>query len=94
MHNGTSLFLLFFSFQFPFFLWSMLRLFLLFLFAFIFTSFISHICSSAIGNDCSALRFLLFKEGTLRPTPKQVPSAKLCQRISALGSRADATNDF
>ena len=39
---------LLFSFQLPFFLWTKLGLFLVFPFAFVFFSFISHICSSAI----------------------------------------------
>ncbi len=94
MHNGAYLFLLLFSFQFSFFLWTKLSLFLLFLFAFIFTSFISHIWSSVIENECSALRFLVFKQGTPRPTPGQVPSAKVCHRTSALGSKADITERF
>jgi len=37
----------------------MLSLFLLFFFAFIFTSLIAHICSSVIENVCSALRFFV-----------------------------------
>ena len=37
----------------------MLSLFLLFFFAFIFTSLIAHICSSVIENECSALRFFV-----------------------------------
>ena len=65
VHNGAYLFFLLFSFQSSFFLWTTLSLFLLFFFAFIFTSLIAHICSSVIENECSALRFLLFKQGTL-----------------------------
>ena len=65
VHNGAYLFFLIFSFQSSFFLWTTLSLFLLFFFAFIFTSLIAHICSSVIENECSALRFLLFKQGTL-----------------------------
>ena len=38
--------------QFSFFLRTTLRLFLCFLFAFIFTSLITHICFSLIENEC------------------------------------------
>jgi len=65
VHNRAYLFFLLFSFQSSFFLWITLSLFLLFFFAFIFTSLIAHFCSSVIENECSALRFLLFKQGTL-----------------------------
>ena len=65
VHNGAYLFFRLFSFQSSFFLWTTLSLFLLFFFAFIFTSLIAHICFSVIENECSALRFLLFKQGTL-----------------------------
>ena len=51
--NGAYLFILLFVFQFSFFLWTKLGLFLLFPFAFIFTSLITHICFSVIENDCS-----------------------------------------
>ena len=54
MHNGAYLFILLFSFQFSFFLWTTLGLFLLFPFAFIFTSHITHICFSVIENECSS----------------------------------------
>ena len=50
MHNGAHLFVLLFFFQSPFILWAKLRLFLLFPFAFIFTSLIAHICFSMIEN--------------------------------------------
>ena len=40
-----------FSFQCPFFLLSMLSLFLVFLFAFVFFSLIAHICFSVIENE-------------------------------------------
>ena len=62
-HNGACRFILLFSFQFSFFLWTTLSLFLLFLSAFIFTSLITHVCFSVIENASSALRFLLFKLG-------------------------------
>ena len=39
----------------------------MFLLAFIFTSLIAHIGFSVIENECLALRFLLFKQGTSRP---------------------------
>ncbi len=51
--NGASLFILLVLFQFPLFLWSKLGLFLLFPFAFIFTSLITHICFSVIEKECS-----------------------------------------
>jgi len=69
VHNGAYLFFRLFSFQSSFFLWTTLSLFLLFFFAFIFTSLIAHICSSVIENECSALRFLLFKRGTSSSWP-------------------------
>jgi len=46
VHNGAHLFILLFSFQFTFFLWRKLGFFLLFPFAFIFTSLITHSCIS------------------------------------------------
>jgi len=45
------LFILLFSFQFPFFLWIKLGLFLVFPFAFIFFPFIAHICFSFLENN-------------------------------------------
>ena len=51
--SGASLFILLVLFQFSFFLWSKLGLFLLFPFAFIFTSLITHICFSVIEKECS-----------------------------------------
>ena len=48
------LFILLFFFQLSFFLWTKLGLFLLFLFAFIFTSLITHICFPVIENECSS----------------------------------------
>ena len=82
-HNGAYRFILLFSFQLSFFLWTTLSLFLMFLFAFIFLSLIAHVCFSVIENECSALRFLLFKQGTPRPVTRQVPSVKGCRRTSA-----------
>jgi hypothetical protein len=58
-HNGAYLFIPLFSFQFSFFLWTTLSLFLLFLSAFIFTSLIAHIGFSVIENASSALRFFV-----------------------------------
>ena len=84
-HNGAYRFILLFSFQLSFFLWTTLSLFLMFLFAFIFLSLIAHVCISVIENECSALRFLLFKQGTPRPVTRQVPSVKGCRRTSAPG---------
>ena len=84
-HNGAYRFILLFSFQLSFFLWTTLSLFLMFLFAFIFLSLIAHVCFSVIENECSALRFLLFKQGTPRPVTRQVPSVKGCRRTSASG---------
>jgi len=81
-HNGAYRFILLFSFQLSFFLWTTLSLFLMFLFAFIFLSLIAHVCFSVIENECSALRFLLFKPGTPRPVTRQVPSVKGCRRTS------------
>ena len=51
---GAYLFILLFFFLFSFFLWTKLGLFLLFPFAFIFTSLITHICFSVIENECSS----------------------------------------
>ena len=48
--DGAYLFILLFFFQFSLFLWTKLGLFLLFPFAFIFTSLITHICFSWIEN--------------------------------------------
>ncbi len=53
-HNGAYLFVLLFFFQFSFFLCSKLGLFLLFPFAFIFTSLTTHICFSVIEYKCSS----------------------------------------
>ncbi len=53
--DGAYLFILLFSFQFSFFLWTTLGFFLLFPFAFIFTSLITHICFSVIENKRSAV---------------------------------------
>ncbi len=50
----NDLLILLFSFQFSFFLWTTLGFFLLFPFAFIFTSLITHICFSVIENECSS----------------------------------------
>ncbi len=58
----------------------------MFLFAFIFLSLIAHVYFSVIENECSALRFLLFKQGTPRPVTRQVPSVKGCRRTSVRGS--------
>ena len=44
----------------------------MFLFAFILLSLIAHVCFSVIENECSALRFLLFKQGTPQPVTRQV----------------------
>ncbi len=50
--GGTErLLLFFFSLQFSFFLGSMLGYFLLFPLAFVFTSFVAHICSSLLDSD-------------------------------------------
>ena len=58
----------------------------MFLFAFIFLSLIAHVCFSVIENECSALRFLLFKQGTPRPVTRQVPSGSvLPSTVSAKG---------
>ena len=54
VHDRAYLFILLFFFQFSFFLWTKQGLFLLFLFAFIFTSFITHVCFSVKENECSA----------------------------------------
>jgi len=55
----------------------------MFLFDFIFTSLITHIGFLVIENECSSLRFLLFKQGTPGAVSSQVPSAKICRRTSA-----------
>ena len=47
-------FILLFFFHFPFFLWSKLCFFLLFPFAFIFTSFVSHITISVMEIEYSS----------------------------------------
>ena len=52
VHFGAYLFLLLFPFQLSFFLGAKQGLFLLFLFAFIFTSLVTHICFSVIENEC------------------------------------------
>ncbi len=49
--DGAYLFVLLFLFQSPFFLWAKLGLFLLFPFAFIFTSLVAHIGFSMIENE-------------------------------------------
>jgi len=62
VHNGAYLFILLFSFQLSFFLWSTLGLFLLFPFAFIFTSLIAHICFSFSvieSNQCDSSKSVL-----------------------------------
>ena len=46
-------FILLFFLQFSFFLWTELSLFLLFPFAFVFTSLITHISFSVVANDSS-----------------------------------------
>ena len=66
VHFGAYLFLLLFPFQLSFFLGAKQGLFLLFPFAFIFTSLVTHICFSVIENKCSSLPFWLFKQGTPR----------------------------
>ncbi len=53
VHNGACSFIFLFFFQFSFFLWAKLGLFLVFPFAFILTSLITHIYSSVIENDRS-----------------------------------------
>ena len=52
VHYGAYLFILLFFFQSSFFLGTSLGLFLLFPFAFIFTSLITHICFSLIESEC------------------------------------------
>jgi len=52
--NGAYLSILLFLFQFSFFLWSALGLFLLFPFAFVFTSLVTHVCFSLIKSECSS----------------------------------------
>ena len=54
VHFGAYLFLLLFPFQLSFFLGAKQGLFLLFPFAFIFTSLVTHICFSVIENECSS----------------------------------------
>jgi len=54
VHNGAYLFILLLPFQLSFFFRSKLRLFLLFPFAFVFTSFITHASFSGIENECSS----------------------------------------
>lgn len=54
VHFGADLFLLLFPFQLSLFLGAKQGLFLLFPFAFIFTSLITHICFSVIENECSS----------------------------------------
>ena len=51
--DGAYLFTPFFSFRLSFFLWSKLGLFLFFLFSFVFTSLVTHICFSVFENECS-----------------------------------------
>jgi hypothetical protein len=84
-HNGAYRFILLVSFQLSFFLWTTLSLFLMFLSAFIFISLIAHIGFSVIENECSALRFLSFRQGTPRPVSSQDPSAEICRRTPDLG---------
>ena len=57
--DGAYSLILLFSSQFPLLLWAKLGLFLLFLFAFVFTSPVTHVCFSVIefsviGNKCSS----------------------------------------
>ena len=54
VHFGAYLFLLLFPFQLSFFLGAKQGLFLLFPFAFIFTSPVTHICSSLFEKECSS----------------------------------------
>ncbi len=54
VHNSAHLFILLVPFQLSFFFWAKLGLFLLFSFAFIFASLITHICVSVIENECFA----------------------------------------
>lgn len=51
MHNGACLFVLLFFLSFSFFLGAKLGFFLLFLFAFIFTSPVTHVSFSAIEDE-------------------------------------------
>ena len=51
--DGAYSLILLFSFQFPLLLWAKLGLFLLFLFAFVFTSPVTHVFFSLIENECS-----------------------------------------
>ncbi len=83
LHKGGCFIPLLLFFQLSFFLWTTLSLFLLFLSAFIFLSLIAHIGISVIENAFSALRFFFFKQSTPRPVLSQVPSAKVCRRMSA-----------
>jgi len=53
VHNGAYLFILLLFSQFSFFLWGTLGLFLLFSFAFVFASPITHVFFSVIENECS-----------------------------------------
>ena len=48
----TDSLILLFSFQFPLLLGAKLGLFLLFLFAFVFTSLVAHVFFSVIENEC------------------------------------------
>ncbi len=52
--NGAYLLILLFVFQFSFFLWTELGLFLLFPFAFVFTSLVTHVCFSVVENEWSS----------------------------------------
>ena len=54
VHFGAYLFLLLFPFFLSFFLGAKQGLFLLFPFAFIFTSLVTHICFSLFENECSS----------------------------------------
>ncbi len=66
VHISAHLFILLFSSQFSFFLWTPLRLFLFFPFAFIFASPVTHICFSVIENvsSCPLIRNRLDVFGT------------------------------
>ena len=63
--NLLRLFVLLFPLQFSFFLWIELRLFLLFLLALIFTSFVTHFYFSVNESEITSTKVLL---STLIPT--------------------------
>ena len=54
MHNGANLFVPLFFFQLSFFRWTTLGFFLLFPFAFVSLSLVTHICFSVIENEWSS----------------------------------------